>query len=306
MLEPPVSIERAQHAAQRGGDALALGARHAAARARVGRTPRQEERLVRVDVADAGEHRLVEQQALDRDAAPAASRRRAPRPRARARRRRAARGAGCCSPGASQQHLPELAHVAEQHLGAAVREARGAGGCARRARSAAAPRARATRAPPPSSRRGLATALEKSCPVMPRCRSRRLPSSSAATRYLPRRSSVSTRAPAERAAQASRAASGRSSSAPSSSTDSITRPTRSGAMRRRVTSTSGSSGIGRLVATQPSAARIAATRRSASPGGSGRSGSGWSQAVARGAVSQSPCRGIRCTCTCGTTLPNAA
>ena len=98
------------------------------------------------------------------------------------------------------EHLAELARVAEVHLGPAVleletqmrvrvgAEAQLLLGRERRARGGREqPRARAPAA--------------NSCPVMPRCSTSRAPSSSAASRYLPCRSSPHRGAARERAAQ---------------------------------------------------------------------------------------------------------
>ncbi len=196
MLEPPVSIERSSTCRAPPRRCARTPARVTRPARRRGPHAREEQRLVRVDVADAGHDRLIEQQRLDRGAAPA-----------RGREQRVARDA--------ERVDAELVEA----RGALARRAAAAPcrTCARRgttrsgrrpsnskrrwvwrsgSKRRCSPRARARRDALAESSRTLLTPSAKSCPVMPRWSSSRPPSSSSASRYLPTRSSVASSRPA--------------------------------------------------------------------------------------------------------------
>ena len=141
MLEPPVSIERRSTCGRRARCARTPRARRGA-RAR-GPHAGEEERLVGVDVADAGEQRLIEQQRLDRPRARARRGEQQPCRSRRARRRRAGRGAEA-SPGRAAAPCRTCARRGRRRRGRRRRSA-AAGGCARRPEACAAARARARR-----------------------------------------------------------------------------------------------------------------------------------------------------------------
>src|SRR5262249_27972328 len=114
-------LDRAlEHAPEGSGDRVALAPRRARGAARRAHS-REEHRLVGVDVPDTRDDRLIEQQALDRNA-PLARRGEQQRAVDLERVDAESRQARVRLTGREPEHLAELARVAEEHLGSAVLE----------------------------------------------------------------------------------------------------------------------------------------------------------------------------------------